>query len=258
MLGSDLGTVDQNAARVTTIFMKTTLHRAASRGTNKISWLDSKHSFSFGAYYNTERMHFGALRVLNEDVIAPGQGFELHPHENAEIVTLVLEGKVKHQDTMGHHGVIDDQTMQIISAGYGIWHSEHNASETEPLHLLQMWLLPRTDGLRPSYDQKSFSVTNRQGRWQWLVTSDGREESLVIQQSAYIARTELKPEASISYHLQEKGQGLYVFVIGGVVTLAGNQLEAGDALLVEEAALLEVVAISVADVLLFEVPMVVV
>ncbi|MBP7057563.1 pirin family protein [Candidatus Gracilibacteria bacterium] len=238
--------------------MKTTIHRSDTRGTNKISWLDSKHSFSFGEYYDTERMHFGALRVLNQDVIAPGQGFGLHPHENAEIVTLVLEGKVKHQDTMAHHGVIDDQTMQIISAGYGIWHSEHNASETEPLHLLQMWLLPRTDGLRPSYDQKSFPQTNRQGRWQWLVTPDGREDSLVIQQSAYIARTELKAGASITYQIQERNPGLYVFMIRGAATIANDHLEAGDALLIEDAALLEVLATSDADVLLFEVPMVVV
>jgi redox-sensitive bicupin YhaK (pirin superfamily) len=208
--------------------MNTILHSARSRGAADHGWLKSFHTFSFADYYDPDRMHFGALRVLNDDFIAPGRGFGTHPHQDMEIVTIPLSGALQHRDSTGTSAVIRKGEVQIMSAGTGIRHSEMNASGSEPVTLLQIWVLPEKLGIPPRYEQKEFSRESRKNRWQTVVDPDRREGALWINQRARFSLADLEKGKALAYAPETKDHGGYLFVISGSVTANGQPLEARD------------------------------
>ncbi len=236
--------------------MKSVLHKADTRGHANHGWLDTHHSFSFASWYNPERMHFGALRVLNDDFVAAGQGFGLHPHDNMEIVTIMLDGTLEHRDSMGHTEQLHPNEVQAMSAGSGIQHAEYNASQTDPLNLLQIWVFPDKANVEPRYDQRKFNPDERKGKWQFLVApKDSAEDtSLWLHQKAWFARTELEEDGSIDYQLHKDNQGVYVFVIEGSVKIDDQTLNKRDGIGISDLDTLHIEAIENADVLLIEIP----
>ncbi len=209
-----------------------TIRKGVDRGHFDHGWLDTYHTFSFGDYRDARHNRFRSLRVLNEDRIAPGQGFGMHPHRDMEIVTYVLSGGLQHRDNMGNGSIIGPHEVQTMTAGSGVYHSEFNASQTDPVHLLQIWVLPERNGLKPVYGQKRFEPLDALGRPQILVSSDGREGSLRIHQNASVTRLflargdrhELAPDRS---------RHLWIQVIEGDLNVESNRLEAGDGAAVE-------------------------
>jgi quercetin 2,3-dioxygenase len=218
------------------------------RGHNKLSWLDSRFSFSFDQYYDPEHVHFRALRVLNEDVIAPGQGFGMHPHRDMEILTWVLDGAVEHRDSTGGRGVIRPGELQHMSAGTGVMHSEFNPSPKDPTHLLQLWLLPERKGLRPEYEQLAFPDEELRGRFHLVA---GPEAPVTIHQDAnlHIARLDKGVEAA---HPLEDGRHAWLQVARGSVEVNGAQLKAGDGAAFSKQKEVRVTAGNAAEVLLFD------
>jgi redox-sensitive bicupin YhaK (pirin superfamily) len=210
--------------------MKTVVHRADSRGRTELGWLHSYHAFSFGDYYDPNRMHFGTLRVLNDDSVEPGRGFGTHPHSNMEIVSIPLEGALEHQDSTGVRQVIKDGEVQIMSAGTGVFHSEHNHSDSRMVRFLQIWILPREKDIKPRYGQKAFDPRERRNRFQVVVAPDGRDGALSINQDAYFSLASIESGASASYSLHAPGHGVYLFLVDGRAEIAGETLEKRDAL----------------------------
>lgn len=236
--------------------MKTVLHKADTRGHANHGWLDTHHSFSFASWYDPERMHFGALRVLNDDFVAAGQGFGLHPHDNMEIVTIMLDGTLEHRDSMGHIEQLHPNEVQAMSAGSGIQHAEYNASKTDPLNLLQIWVFPERANVEPRYDQYKFNPDGRKGKWQFLVApKDAAEDtSLWLHQKAWFARTELEKDSSIDYQLHKDNQGVYVFVIDGSVKIDDQILNKRDGIGISDLDTLHIESLENADILLIEIP----
>lgn len=206
------------------------LHRAESRGHADHGWLKSYHTFSFAGYFNRERMNFGTLRVLNDDVILGGNGFGTHPHKDMEIISVPLAGALKHKDSVGNEGTIHHGEVQVMSAGTGILHSEFNGSETETAELLQIWILPKKVGVSPRYDQKKFDEEGRKNKFQIIVSPDGRENSLSINQDAFFSLANLSQKQSLSYKRKNSSNGVYIFLIRGDLTVAGETLKERDAL----------------------------
>lgn len=200
---------------------------AEARGHFNFGWLDTHHSFSFGHYFDPRHMGFGPLRVINEDVVEPGRGFDTHGHSDMEIITYVLDGAVAHKDSLGNGSEIRPGDVQRMSAGSGIRHSEYNPSKTAPLHLLQIWLLPNETGLTPSYEQKAFADSEKRDRLRLIVSGDGREGSVTIHQDADLYATVLSEGASVT-HTPAKGRLAWVQVARGEVELNGETLKAGD------------------------------
>lgn len=234
------------------------VHRADTRGAANFGWLQSRHTFSFANYFDPERMQFGALRVLNDDVVAGGHGFGTHPHRDMEIVSIPLAGGLEHKDSMGTGSVIRAGEVQIMSAGTGILHSEYNASETETVNFLQIWVLPEQQGITPRYDQKAFDLDAHRDRLVTVVSPDPADESAVwINQQARFSLGKLSAGATVEYERLREGNGIYVFVIDGSVTLPDGEtrLESRDAAGVSDRARLEVRAESDSQVLLIDVPM---
>ncbi len=213
--------------------MKTILHKSETRGLTSAGWLVGRHSFSFNNWYNPERVQFGALRVLNDDLIMPGEGFPPHSHENMEIVTIPLKGSVAHEDSSGGSGVVTVGEVQIMSAGTGVTHSEYNASSEEQLELLQIWILPERQGLAPRYEEKKFDISTRPNSWQLLVSPDAEAESLKIFQKAWFSITELAPHTSRTYKSHALNTAVYLFVISGQVQIGEELLFRRDALGIE-------------------------
>jgi quercetin 2,3-dioxygenase len=209
-----------------------TIHRAETRGHADHGWLNTYHTFSFADYYDPKRVHFGNLRVLNDDVIAPGTGFGKHPHDNMEIITVPISGTVLHQDSMGHRQTIGDNEVQVMSAGTGIFHAEYNASETENLSLLQIWILPHLKNIEPVYNQQFFEPAEAENRWQTLV--DNENGPLKINQSAVISRIFLSKGNTVTYHLKEKSGMSYIFIIYGAIEIAEEKLSARDGIGLEQ------------------------
>ena len=238
--------------------MKTELHPASSRGTADHGWLKTAFSFSFAGYYNPARIHFGALRVLNDDFIAAGMGFGKHPHDNMEIVTIPMKGAVAHEDSMGTNGIINAGDVQIMSAGTGIYHSEFNASQTEALELFQIWVMPKLKNITPRYDQRTYNTADFKGQWKTVVSPLGSDiDSLQVNQDTYFNITELAEGESVNYALQGAQQGAFVFVIEGGIEVAGEKLGRRDAIGISQTETIEVKALSAdTKVLLIEVPMV--
>lgn len=232
--------------------MKTVLHTSASRGLTAAGWLVGRHSFSFNQWYNPERVQFGALRVLNDDLITAGQGFPPHQHEDMEIVTIPLKGAVAHEDSSGGKGTVSAGEVQIMSAGTGVTHSEFNASKTEPLELLQIWVLPEQQGLPPRYEEKKFPEI-QPGAWQVLVSPSGEADSFKIFQQAWFSQAWLDTGMELSYDLHDSNLGVYVFVVEGEIEAAGHRLGRRDALGVWDAESVSIKALVESRVLIIEV-----
>ncbi len=207
--------------------MRAEVHRSGERGRGEHGWLHARHSFSFADYYSPERNGFGSLLVLNEDVIEPGEGFGTHGHSDMEIVTVVLDGKLRHEDSMGNTGVIRAGEVQRMSAGTGVMHSEVNGSGRERVHLLQIWITPAKKGIKPSYEQASFRKEERKNKLV-AVVSNSEDGALAINQDAEIFIGSLGSGIS-TVHRPKKGHGAYIFVTGGKIEAAGSVLEKGDA-----------------------------
>lgn len=235
--------------------MKTVLHKANTRGHANHGWLDAHHSFSFASYYNPERVHFGALRVLNDDIVAGGMGFGFHPHDNMEIITIPLSGQLEHKDSMGNSGVISKGEVQVMSAGTGIEHSEKNKNKDIPVNLLQIWVFPDTKNVEPRYDQRAFDLGSEKNSLLNIVSPMGSAEGLNIHQHAWFHLGKLDKDFSLTYELKDKQNGVYAFVIDGSVTINGEQLNKKDGLGISDAEKLKIKATDDAELLLMEVPM---
>lgn len=214
--------------------MKLTVHRSGCRGHANHGWLKTWHTFSFASYYNPDRMHFGALRVLNDDIIAAGMGFGTHPHDNMEIITIVLGGELEHRDSMGNGSVILPGEVQVMSAGTGIYHSEFNHSEETETSLLQIWVFPDKKNVEPRYGQASFSLEEMNGKWRTVVSPDGADNSLWIHQQTWFSLGEFGTETNVSYELKKAGNGVYLFLISGEIEVGTETLNQRDGLCVEQ------------------------
>ena len=212
--------------------MNTTIHKSKSRGHANHGWLNTHHTFSFANYYNPERVHFGNLRVLNDDIIAPGTGFGKHPHDNMEIITIPFYGRLMHEDSMGHKQEIGPDEVQVMSAGSGIFHSEFNASETEAVNLIQLWIFTSEKNIKPAYDQKKFDPLVAKNQWQTLVHNINGP--LKINQYATISRVFLDKGKEIDYQLRDESFGTYLFLVNGKVDVEGVELEKRDGLGIKE------------------------
>jgi len=234
--------------------MKSTLHKAIERGHANHGWLDSYHSFSFASYYNPDRIHFGALRVLNDDTVAPGYGFGKHPHDNMEIVSIPITGDLHHQDSTGRDKIIRQGDVQIMSAGSGIVHSEKNARHDQEVKFLQIWVLPKKRNIEPRYDQKTFSPEDRINTWQTVVAPD-EPGAVWINQDAWFSLGNLSKGHQAPYRLHQENNGLYIFVINGQIEVEGHSLGRRDALGIWDSTSIGIHAQTDAEVLLIEVPM---
>ncbi|RZM79621.1 pirin family protein [Leptolyngbya iicbica] len=229
-----------------------TLRPGSDRGKANFGWLDSRHSFSFGNYYDPAHMGFGTLRVINEDKVTPGQGFSTHGHRDMEIISYVLDGSLAHKDSIGNGSVIRPGDVQRMSAGTGIMHSEYNASDTDPVHFLQIWVLPAEQGIEPSYEQTYFGPEDKQNQLRLVGSQDGREGSVTIHQDVDLYATVLQPEASVTHTLGANRQA-WLHVAKGAIKLNGHDLTAGDGVAVSEPVALTLTGTSEdAEVLLFD------
>lgn len=233
--------------------MKTIIHKAETRGAADHGWLKAKHTFSFANYYDPSRIHFGVLRVLNDDWVAPTMGFGMHPHDNMEIITIPLEGALRHRDSMGNEGVIEKNEVQVMSAGTGVYHSEHNASSEHPVSLLQIWVMPNAKNVEPRYMQKRFDAADRQNRWQTIVSPD--KSGLWVHQDTWFSLGDFSKENTTTYTLNKSNNGVYVFVIDGSIEVGGETLSKRDGMGIRDTNEVSIKAISDAQVLLMEVPM---
>ncbi|MEI8049115.1 MAG: pirin family protein [Bacteroidota bacterium] len=237
--------------------MKTELHPAIERGHANHGWLDTFYSFSFSTYFNPAREQFGCLRVLNDDTIDGGGGFDLHPHNNMEIVTIMLEGALEHRDSMGNIQVINPGEVQVMSAGTGIYHAEYNHSETETVKLFQLWIFPREKGLKPRYDQKYFAEKDAENKLITLVTPDNaqQDDALWLHQDAYISTIRLINGGSVSYNVSIPGNGVFVFVIDGKISVHENALTSRDAIAISDTESIQIQSVNDSRLLFIEVPM---
>lgn len=230
-----------------------TLRKSHERGHANYGWLDTYYSFSFADYYDPRHMGFSALRVINDDRVLPGKGFPTHGHNDMEIVTYVLEGALEHKDSMGNGSVIHPGDVQRMSAGTGITHNEYNPSPTEPLHLLQIWILPDQAGVTPGYEQVHFSDAEKRGRLRPIASPDGREGSVTIHQNAIIYATLLETGDSVT-HVPAPGRKAYVHVARGAARLNGQELSAGDGARISDEKEITLTASGKAEILLFDLP----
>jgi redox-sensitive bicupin YhaK (pirin superfamily) len=235
--------------------MKTLLYKEADRGKADYGWLKPNYYFSFGQYQNPKNIHFGALRVLNDDYIAGGGAFPTHPHDNMEIVTIPFTGALKHKDSTGGQGVIKAGDVQIMSAGTGVQHSEANESATDPVTLFQVWLFPKENNIKPRYDQRSFDVGERINKWQYVVSRDDADNALWINQDARFALANLQAGKELSYNNKFKGNGVFLVVINGSASVGDTVLNKRDALGISETESFNIVASEDAELLAIEVPM---
>ncbi|HZE86455.1 MAG TPA: pirin family protein [Puia sp.] len=235
--------------------MKAIFYPASERGHADFGWLNSYHSFSFGNWHSPDKVHFGALRVLNDDVVKGGSGFDLHPHENMEIISIPLKGAIAHKDSTGTEGIIYSGDVQIMSAGSGIRHSEYNASHYDPVNFLQIWVFPKQQNIPPRHDQKTFDRTLRQGKWQVVVSPDVKEGGVWINQDSRFALTRLQAGKEISFTPAFPGNGVYIFVIEGEVTIDGHKLDRRDAVGISDADSFSIQAGPDSELLAIEVPM---
>lgn len=227
------------------------LRPSNERGSAFHGWLDTKHTFSFAGYYDPEHMGFRALRVINEDKVSPGAGFGTHGHRDMEIISYVLDGALEHEDSMGHVSVLRPGDVQRVSAGTGILHSEYNASKTDPVHFLQIWLLPNRQGVTPGYEQESFDVASTPNQWRLLVSPDGADGSLTIHQDARLYVAKITEGEALSFQ-RPAGRHVWLHVARGALEIDGQRMTAGDGASTSDAPELELTATEDAEVLLFD------
>ncbi len=219
-------------------------------------WLRSKHTFSFGNYFNPERLHFGALRVLNDDEVAPGKGFGKHPHSNMEIISIPLQGNLEHTDSMGNTSIIKKGDVQVMSAGTGILHSEFNASQTEEVRFLQIWIVPNQEDVEPKYGQLSLDIKDRKNRLQQIVSPDPEDDGLWIHQNAWLQMTRLENGHTLYYKLNDPmNNAVPAFVIAGQVSINGQHLVNRDGYGIWDVDELQIAAEEDVELLLIEIPM---
>jgi redox-sensitive bicupin YhaK (pirin superfamily) len=233
----------------------TVLHKANTRGIADHGWLKSYHSFSFGGYHNPERIHFGALRVLNDDSVSKAMGFGTHPHDNMEIISIPLEGDLEHKDSMGNTTVIRQGDIQVMSAGTGIYHSEHNKNRDQDVKFLQIWILPNKKNVIPRYGQISLNPADSHNRLQQILSPNQNDEGVWIHQDAWFHLGNLDEGKTLTYNLHKKENGVYAFIIEGAATINNQPLEKRDGLGLWDVDSFSIIANSNATVLLMEVPM---
>jgi len=227
------------------------LRRAADRGATRLDWLDSRHSFSFGEYFDPRHMGYRALRVINDDIVAPGGGFGEHPHRDMEILTWVLEGALRHRDSLGNGGLIGPGELQAMTAGSGLRHSEYNASADEPVHLLQIWIVPAKRGLPSSYAQRAFPAEGRANQWQTVASGGGEAGILKINADAALAVADLAAGAALRRAVPASRHG-YLHVALGRVAVEGKPMEGGDAVMLDGPATLDIRAEAPSQLLFFD------
>jgi quercetin 2,3-dioxygenase len=233
------------------------IHRADTRGGADHGWLKAKHTFSFANYYDPERMHFGVLRVLNDDRVAPARGFGTHPHNNMEIITIPLTGALQHKDSMGNTAIIKKGEVQIMSAGTGIQHSEMNPNQDQDVTLLQIWVLPKNQNIQPRYEQKLYEAKDRQNKFQTVVSPTDKS-AVWINQDAFFNLANFDKNHKATYFVNMPAQnGLYIFVISGQLAIAGQTLDARDGMGVWDIKELEIEALSTTEFLIMELPIIV-
>ncbi len=235
--------------------MKTIIYKAEDRGHLNHGWLDTYHSFSFGNYYNPAQMHFGALRVINDDTIEGGRGFGTHPHDNMEIITIPLEGDLEHQDNMGNKAVINEGEVQVMSAGTGIFHSEYNHNADKPVKLFQIWVFPNKKNVQPRYDQISIRDLAKVNKLYQILSPNKDDEGVWIHQDAWFFLGDFEKDTSDIYSVKNGNNGVYLLVIDGEIEVDGIHLGKRDALGIWDTKDIKIQATKKARVLLMEVPM---
>ncbi len=234
--------------------MKTILDRANTRGHADYGWLNTWHTFSFGDYYNPLRIHFGALRVLNDDTVAPGMGFDTHPHKNMEVVSIPLKGYLRHGDSLEHSEVITPGDIQVMSTGTGIYHSEYNDSKTENLEFLQIWIIPRVNNTQPVYKSYDIRHIDKKNRFGYIIAPDGSAPTGILQ-DAWLSLGELAPGKQTSYQLHQQNTGVYCFVIEGEVKIDNVALKRRDGMGIYETEHIQIEPLKPSRLLLIEVAM---
>jgi hypothetical protein len=233
----------------------TILHKAETRGDADHGWLHSRHTFSFADYYDPERVHFGMLRVLNDDIVAPGRGFGTHPHDNMEIISIPLEGDLEHKDSIGNVSVINHGDVQVMSAGSGITHSEYNKNKDKPVKFLQIWVFPNRENVKPRYDQITLNLADRQNKIQQILSPDPGDPGVWIYQNAWFHIGKFDKDFSAVYNIRARGNGVYAFILSGEVTIAGQKLKPRDGFGIWDVEKISLKADTEAEFLLMEVPM---
>lgn len=229
--------------------------RSEERGKANHGWLNASHTFSFAGYYNPEKVHFGMLRVLNDDIVAPGMGFGMHPHDNMEIITIPLYGQLEHKDSMGNKKTITSSEVQIMSAGTGVVHSEYNPSQTEEVNLFQIWIFPKLKNISPRYDQKIFNIKDREDKFQLVVSPSKDDSSLWINQDAYLSLAKINQGKTLNYALNKIGNGVFIMIIKGEANIENEVLKTRDAIGISEQSEFLLTANQTTEVLVIEVPM---
>jgi len=235
--------------------MKTVFHKSSERGHVNHGWLNAKHSFSFASYHDPSKVHFGLLRVLNDDIVAPGSGFGMHPHDNMEIVTIPLKGTLEHRDSMGNIGTIKPNEIQAMSAGSGLMHSEYNHSKTEEINLLQIWVFPKERNITPRYEQKVFEENDKLNKFKTIVSPVKSDDAMWINQDAFFSIGKFNEAKSIDYTIRHTGNGAYIFVIEGGAKIAEQQLNKRDAIGVWDTNSIKLDVAAESEILIIEVPM---
>lgn len=234
---------------------KTVLHKAESRGDADHGWLHSRHTFSFADYYDPDRVHFGALRVLNDDIVEAGMGFGTHPHSNMEIISIPLEGDLEHKDSMGNVSVIRKGDVQVMSAGTGITHSEYNKNKDKPVKFLQIWVFPDKKNVKPRYDQITLDLKDRRNKLQQILSPSPDDEGVWIYQKAWFNIGKFEKGIRSEYKLKSEGNGVYAFILSGEITIDDQKLTSRDGLGIWEAEKIVISSGTDAELLLMEVPM---
>jgi len=232
------------------------LHEAGSRGLANHGWLASRHTFSFANYYNPDRMNFGVLRVLNDDFVAAGEGFGTHPHDNMEIISIPLEGDLEHKDSMGNVAVISKGDVQVMSAGTGITHSEYNKNSDRPVKFLQIWLFPKSQHVKPRYDQITLKTEDRKNKLQQILSPDPQDAGVWIHQDAWFHMGIFDKGIETKYQIRKSGNGVYAFVLKGSFTIDGTELSERDGLGISDADGVDIMSGQAgSEILLMDIPM---
>ena len=235
--------------------MKTILHKAETRGHANHGWLDSHHTFSFANYYDPERMHFGVLRVLNDDRVAPGKGFGMHPHDNMEIISIPLEGDLEHKDNMGNKTIIKEGDIQVMSAGTGVFHSEYNKNADREVKFLQIWIFPNAKNLPPRYDQISIRDVEKENSFYQILSPSKGDQGVWIHQNAWFYLGKFEVAKTETYQLKDSNNGIYAFILEGEVEIEGQKLAKRDGFGIWEVNQIEIKSTTRSRILLMEVPM---